>query len=152
MKNLTYLVLLIWSLTAEAATLIPLDSYIQERPKWHEDISELVYVGTRCDCLYTTIGNWAVGNGREQAKSYGRKLLESAEIFRSVYTALSFEVNMNQSSIEKRFQEVVSVYTDKVVENKRLNNNVFDGYVGKDIEVCKKNLPLYEAINSKFKR
>lgn len=151
MKNLMYLVLLILSLPAESATLIPLENYIQERSKWHEDISELAYIGTRCDCLYTAIGIWAVENGREQTKSYGKKLLESADIFRGVSTALSFEVNMNQSSIEKRFEEIMTIYSKAVVENKKLNNNVFDGFVGKDMEVCKKNLPLYQGINTKFK-
>ena len=150
MKNLMYLVLLILSLPAESATLIPLENYVLERPRWQEDISELAYIGTRCDCLYTVIGNWAVENGRAKTKSYGKELLSTSEIFRNVSTSLSVATNMNQTSIEKRFEEIINIYVNTVVDNKRLNNNVFEGYVGKDIEFCKKSLPSYKAINTKI--
>ena len=145
-----YLVLLILSLPAESATLIALENYVQERPKWNEDISELAYIGTRCDCLYTVIGSWAVENGRAQTKLYGKELLATSEIFRNVSTRLSMAANMNQTFIQKRFKEITNIYANTVVENKSVNNFLFEGYVGNDIMFCKRNLPLYKAINTKI--
>lgn len=152
-KNLTLLLLLVFfSSISNSAELIPLESYVSQNSKWYEDTTEMAYFGARCTCLYTLIGTYFVENAAGgEDKDAGRKLLSSSNFFNEVAVKLSFATNMNENSIKSRYQMITKSYTDRLIANKQLNNNMFDDFMKGDVTTCSKYSKMFEELSKQIK-
>ena len=136
-KNCFAVALVLISLSAQAADLMPFSKYIEERPNWFNDGTEVAYAENRCGALYSAIGIYFEANGTTQEdmdtsqrmKKQGLDLMTRGGVLATKY-------GMSAKNSTKRTEAVFKAYVDKLIENKRLNNSIFNDDINADTAFC----------------
>jgi hypothetical protein len=132
-----------------AQNIIPLDQFIKQRNI--NDPSEFAYLGQRCSSLFVMISAVFRENGTAKDAPTSAAFEQKSTVFRNV--ALTLDLGVNKKSMEaviaqiKQFSEI---YAKQMSQNKKINNNYFDGFVGNDLEICADIYPRFEELNKKI--
>lgn len=139
----------IFSTVSFSQSLIPLERYIKERNL--SDPTEFAYVGQRCAALFNMVSALLQENGTSKDAQSISVMNQRSAIFRNV--ALTLDLGPNKKSIDgviAQSKKLSDIYVKQMVENKRVNNNYFDSYIQKDLEICTALYPDYEELNKKI--
>ena len=140
---------LIFSSISFSQSLIPLERYIKERNL--SDPSEFAYVGQRCAVLYNMVSALLQENGTSKDAQTISIMNQRSEVFRNV--SLTLDLAKNKKTVEaiiSQSKKLSEIYVKQMSENKKVNNNYFDGYIQKDLEICSALYPDYEELNKKL--
>lgn len=143
------LALIFFSVSVEAESLIPMSENMEKNRDWINDPSEIVYFGSRCYALYTNLGAYFLENGTSaKDKKSGELLVQKSSIFFDGVYVLSMGLRMSQESFRARNTMLLDAYGKSLIENKRLHNNVFHGYIESDLMQCERLKEDYQQINA----
>ncbi|MCE9551382.1 MAG: hypothetical protein K8R50_10370 [Betaproteobacteria bacterium] len=149
MKINILLALIFFSVSVEAESLIPMSENMEKNRDWINDPSEIAYFGSRCYVLYTLLGGYFLENGTSaENKKTGELFEQTGLIFLASSSVLSVGLGMSQESIIARSKMLTNAYGKSLVENKRLHNNVFHGYIESDLMQCERLNKDYQQINA----
>ena len=140
---------LIFSSISFSQSLIPLERYIKERNL--SDPSEFAYVGQRCAVLYNMVSALLQENGTSKDAQTISIMNQRSEVFRNV--SLTLDLAKNKKTVEaiiSQSKKLSEIYVKQMSENKKVNNNYFDGYIQKDLEICSALYLDYEELNKKL--
>ena len=76
---------------------------------------------------------------------------QRSEVFRNV--SLTLDLAKNKKTVEaiiSQSKKLSEIYVKQMSENKKVNNNYFDGYIQKDLEICSALYLDYEELNKKL--
>ncbi|QWD13105.1 hypothetical protein G6703_02210 [Polynucleobacter paneuropaeus] len=138
-----------FSTVSFSQSLIPLDRYVKERNLG--DPTEFAYVGQRCAALSNMVSALLQENGTSKDAQSISVMNQRSEVFRNV--ALTLDLGANKKSMDaiiSQSKKLSEIYVKQMVENKKVNNNYFDGYIQKDLEICTALYPNYEELNKKI--
>lgn len=150
MKKVLLLILLALSVHISAEEIIPLSKYIKENPKYRDfksDLSSSNYFASRCSAI--------VFKAENRAKQ-DTKHLDAAKTFKrvvEVYDQANFiTANLNGISMENsldRYKVFLDYYEKATMESWRLNNDMFAGGLGEDLNICTNNFKYFDSFVSK---
>jgi len=120
-----------------AQTLIPFEKWQQSRSEWEKDPTEVAYAVLRCGTLFDFLGRVFTENGTTpEQRSNGQTLTQwGGGLIRSG-AALSISAGMDETRILERAQAFFDIYGRQIVENRRLHNDMFQGWIGEDFKFC----------------
>ena len=105
---------------------------------WENDKSELGYVSTRCSALYGNIQAYLVSNSSKSADIENAKAFKkSSEQMLTIGMLASYQSGTSAENFKMRFQQLSQQYFNKIIANKRLNNNAFDQVLTDELMLCK---------------
>lgn len=150
MKKILLYILLTFSFTISAEEMLPLSKYIKENPKYRDfksDLSSSNYFASRCSAIISKAEN------RTKQDS---KYLDAAKTFKrvgEVYDQANFiTANLNGISMEAsldRYKAFLDYYEKATMESWKLNNDMFAGVLGEDLNVCTSNFKYFDSFTSK---
>jgi hypothetical protein len=150
MKKILLLILLTLSFAISAEEIIPLSKYVKENPKFRDfksDLSSSNYFASRCSAIISKAEN------RSKQDS---KYLDAAKTFKKVgevYDQANFiTANLNGISMEKsldRYKSFIDYYEKATMESWKLNNDMFAGVLGEDLNICTSNFKYFDSFTSK---
>ena len=147
MKILLIVLFSIFPIIATAQLLIPLDQWERNTPKWNEDLTEVVYVAARCASINHTVGYYISQEGNKSEDiEFGRKFIEAGNTFVTVSLEIGKNLGMSDKFIYDRHEALTKVYVQKMVENKKMLNQIFSGDFGIDFKFCVAKHPLFKGI------
>lgn len=121
----------------QAADLMPFSKYVDERPNWFNDGTEVAYAENRCGALYSAIGVYFEANGTTQEdKDTSQRMKERGLALMTRGGVLATKYGMTAKNSSKRTEAVFKAYVDKLIENKRLNNSIFNDDINADLGFC----------------
>lgn len=152
MKKILLLILLTLSFAISAEEMIPLSKYIKENPKFRDfkaDLSSSNYFASRCSAIISKAENRAKQDS---------KYLDAAKTFKKVgevYDQANFiTANLNGISYENamtRYKVLLDYYEKATMESWKLNNDMFVGELGEDLNICTSNFKYFEGFVTKNK-
>lgn len=146
--RLIFATLFFLSLTSNVyAELTPLKEHLRNNYDWEKSPSELGYVCTRCGVLLYLINVYSENN-------VDKKTTEELKIRSEVYLQFGEMVSQvngikNKAFLE-RVESITTLYGNDMIQNKKINNNVFTGYIGDDLEICAENFEKVANIIEKI--
>lgn len=147
MKILLMVFLSIFPAIANAELLIPFDQWERNTPKWTEDLTEVAYVAGRCASINHTLGYYISQEGNKPENTdFGRKFIEAGNTFTTVSLEIGKNLGMSDKFIYDRHEALTKVYVKKMVENKKMLNQIFVGDFAIDFNFCVAQYPLFKSI------
>ncbi len=137
MKKTIALLMLTIPLSLSAAELITFTRYVEERPNWFKDGTEVAYAENRCGGLYSAIGVYFDANGTSQEdKDTSQRMKKQGLMLMTRGGVLATKYGMTAENSSKRTEALFKAYVDKLMDNKRLNNSIFNDDINADIKFC----------------
>ena len=147
MKILLIVLFSIVPTIATAQLLIPFDQWERNTPKWNEDLTEVVYVAARCASINHTVGYYISQEGnKSQDIELGKKFIEAGNTFTTVSLEIGINLGMSDKFIYDRHEALSKVYVQKMVENKKMLNQMFAGDFGVDFKFCAAKHSFFKSI------
>ena len=150
MNKILLYILLTFSFTISAEEIIPLSKFIKENHKYRDfksDLSSSNYFASRCSAIISKAENRAKQDS---------KYLEAAKTFKrvgEVYDQANFiTANLNGISMESsldRYKAFLDYYEKATMESWKLNNDMFVGVLGEDLNICTSNFKYFDSFTSK---
>ncbi len=138
---------LILPVIGNSQPLVPLDQWELNTPKWKEDLTEVAYVAGRCASINHTVGYYTSQEGNKQKDiELGGKFIEVGNTFTNVSLEIGISLGMSDKFIYDRHEALTKVYVQKLVENKKMFNQIFTGDFGIDFKFCVAQHPLFKSI------
>lgn len=132
----------------QAADLIPFSKYVDERPRWFEEGPEVAYAENRCGGLYSAIGVYFEANGTTQEdKDTSQQMKKQGLTLMTRGGVLATKYGMTAEKSTKRTELLFESYIDKLVENKRLNNSIFNDDINADLKFCEELTKVTNVID-----
>ena len=132
---------------ASAQLIIPLDQWERNTPKWTEDLTEVAYVAGRCASINHTVGYYISQEGNKPENAdFGRKFIEAGNTFTTVSIKIGKKLGMSDKFIYDRHEAMTKVYVQKMVENKKMLNQIFSGDFAIDFKFCIAQHSLFKSI------
>lgn len=146
-KTLVIVLFSIFPTIAASQLLIPLDQWERNTPNWNEDLTEVVYVAARCASINHTVGYYISQEGnKSQNIELGKKFIEAGNTFTTVSLEIGINLGMSDKFIYDRHEALSKVYVQKMVENKKMLNQIFAGDFGVDFKFCVAKHSLFKSI------
>lgn len=128
------------------AELTPLKEHLRNNYDWERNPSELGYVCTRCGVLLYLVNVYSENN-------VDKKTTEQLKIRSEVYLQFGEMVSqvngIKKKAFLERVESITNLYGNEMINNKKINNNVFTGYIGDDLEICAEN---FEKVSNIIKK
>lgn len=122
---------------SNAQTLIPFETWQKSRSDWASDPTEVAYVVFRCGALLDRVGRVFIENGATpEHRTNGHGLVQRADRLLATGSALSLSTGMDETRLLERAKAFFDIYIRQIVENRRLHNDMFEGWVGEDFQFC----------------
>lgn len=136
------------SLSSSAAELITFSKYVDERPNWFKDGSEVAYAENRCGGLYSAIAVYFDANGTTQEdKNTSQQMKKQGLALMTRGGVLATKYGMTAENSSKRTEALFKAYVDKLMESKKLNNSIFNDEVNADLKFCKELIKVTNVID-----
>ena len=150
MKKLLLLILLTLSLAISAEEMIPLSKYIKENPKFKDfksDLSSSNYFASRCSAIISKAENRAKQDSKymDAAKTFKRvgEVYDQANFITAELSGISIEASLD------RYKAFLGYYEKATMESWKLNNDMFAGVLGEDLNLCTSNFKYFDSFTSK---
>lgn len=139
MKKLSIIfALTMFCLSANSQTLQPLSVWMSERPNWAKDTSEVAYFSLRCNVLLTFVGAYFEKRSTDPRHvEHGKLVSKEAEAFTLPLMIFGQAAGYKLDDLLKRSEKINKIYVSVMATNKDINNNIFDGFVGEDLKICR---------------
>jgi hypothetical protein len=136
-SSIFIIMVMAFSPQANATTLDPFDKWVQTRPNWHNDETEVAYALTRCGALMGVIGGvFAVNPSSEKDVKTGEDMTKRGTALALFGSMVAQKKGMTQENSVKRFGMLSEAYGKIVRDNRALHNNMFQGFVENDFKFC----------------
>ena len=147
MKKLLIIFFSILPAIGNAQILVPFDQWERNTPKWKEDLTEVAYVAGRCASINHTVGYYISQEGNKPENTeFGGKFIEAGNTFTTVSLEIGMNLGMSYKFIYDRHEALTKVYVQKLVENKKMLNQIFAGDFGIDFKFCVAQHPFFKSI------
>ena len=147
MKKLLIIFFSILPAIGNAQILVPFDQWERNTPKWKEDLTEVAYVAGRCASINHTLGYYISQEGNKPENTeFGGKFIEAGNTFTTVSLEIGINLGMSDKFIYDRHEALTKVYVQKLVENKKMLNQIFACDFGIDFKFCVAQHPFFKSI------
>jgi hypothetical protein len=150
MKKLLLLISLTLSLAISAEEMIPLSKYVKENPKYRDfksDLSSSNYFSSRCSAIISKAENRAKQDSKylDAAKTFKRvgEVYDQANFITAELSGISIEASLD------RYKAFLGYYEKATMESWKLNNDMFAGVLGEDLNICTSNFKYFDSFTSK---
>ena len=148
MRTLFFLSAILISFNVIGAELIPFTKYVDDRPNWFKDGTEIAYAENRCGGLYSAIGVYFDANGTSaEDKDTGQRMKKQGLTLMTRGGILATKYGMTAENSSKRTEALFKSYVDKLMENKRLNNSIFNDDINADLKFCEQLIKVTNVID-----
>jgi hypothetical protein len=104
-------------------------------------------VAGRCASINHTVGYYISQEGnRPEDVALGKKFIDSGNTFAAVSLEVGKNLGMSDKFIYDRHEALAKVYVQKLVENKKMLNQIFVGDFAVDFKFCVSQHPLFKSI------
>jgi len=122
---------------AYAEDLEPFEKWIKDRPNWTDDDTELAYATTRCGTLFLVVGGVFVENPANQENvRQGNEIRARGLALQILGSKIAELKGMSQENHIERVKLLYKSYAERIVTNRRLHNNMFQGWIQNDFKFC----------------
>ena len=129
MKKLLLLLFLIPNLvTAES-----IQDYLDNNPRWSEEIKEIIYLTTRCSGILQVVGQHRIVVGDAEL---GSVLLEDGRDLGLRSAQLALDSGLSEDNIKDRMIYWMKKYAEDSISNTDNYNNIFVGDFADDFTFC----------------
>ncbi len=139
MRVIALFLLSIYGSSVIAQQLVPFDTWKTTRGNWFEDPTEISYVGARCNALMAMVGGYFLMNpGKQEDVKTGQGVVDrgKAFLFVSLFLGTGARGGMSSEAFTSRQLLLTQTYSNKIIENKRLHNNIFESPILEDFNFC----------------
>ena len=150
MKKILLFILLTLSFAISAEEMIPLSKYVKENPKFRDfksDLSSSNYFASRCSAIISKAENRAKQDRKylDAAKTFKRvgKVYDQANFITAELSGISIEASLD------RYKAFLDYYEKATLESWRINNDMFAGVLGEDLNICTSNFKYFDSFTSK---
>ena len=150
MKKVLLFILLALSIHISAEEIIPLSKYIKENPKYRDfksDLSSSNYFASRCSAIISKAENRAKQDSKylDAAKTFKRvgEVYDQANFITAELSGISIEASLD------RYKAFLGYYEKATIESWKLNNDMFTGVLGEDLNICTSNFKYFDSFTSK---
>ena len=150
MKKVLLFILLTLNFTISAEEIIPLSKYIKENPKYRDfksDLSSSNYFASRCSAIISKAENRAKQDSKymDAAKTLKRvgEVYDQANFITAELGGISIEASLD------RYKAFLGYYEKATMESWKLNNDMFAGVLGEDLNLCTSNFKYFDSFTSK---
>ena len=129
MKKLLLLLFLIPNLvTAES-----IQDYLDNNPRWSEEIKEIIYLTTRCSGIVQVVGQHRITVGDAEL---GPVILEEGRDLGLRSAQLALDEGLSEDNIKDRMIYWMKRYAEDSISNTDNYNNIFVGDFADDFTFC----------------
>lgn len=122
---------------SQTHNLEPFEDWLQSRPRWSQDKTEVAYVAVRCGALYGVIGSrFASNDQKPELRQSGNDTIARGAILTMFGNELGKDSGMSNAVAKRRLNLIMDAYQQAVVLNRSLHNNMFHGYIQQDFSFC----------------
>jgi hypothetical protein len=151
MKKLLIFIGVVFHALANAQQLTPFDQWERDTPKWTEDLTEVVYVAGRCASISHTLGMYISQEGNKpEDVAMGKKFIDAGNTFTTVSLEIGKNLGMSNQFIYDRHEALTKVYVQKLVENKKMHNQIFVGDFAIDFKFCVAQHSFFKSLSDYF--
>jgi hypothetical protein len=134
-KNFLIVIFLIFSSNVYAE-LTPLKEHLKNNHNWELESTELAYVCIRCGTLMYLVNEYTENNVDKKTTN---ELKLRSDVYLEFGEMVSKANGQKDKALLERMESILILYANEMIENKKINNNVFTGFVGDDLEICAEN-------------
>lgn len=150
MKKILLFILLTLNFAISAEEMMPLSKYIKENPKFIDfksDLSSSNYFASRCSAIISKAENRTKQDSRylDAAKTFKRvgEVYDQANFITANLNGISMEASLN------RYKAFIDYYEKATMESWKLNNDMFVGVLGEDLDICTSNFKHFDSFVSR---
>lgn len=142
----TFLVMASISTAIFASELTPFSDWVQNRPNWDMDPTEISYAATRCGVLLAVIGKTFETNpSKAEDVTQGRQLVERGHSLAIFGGVIANNTGMTRANQNNRYKLLLEAYAETTKRNRAMHNNMFHGHIEDDLNFC---IDLERKINA----
>lgn len=130
---------LMLSFNASAAEMMPLSKYIEENPNFKEDPASATYFASRCSALFSKVENRLKQDERKKTQDLVKSYKNAGITYDLVSLSIIKDIGMSEEKFFARYKTLLDAYEKHTVENWKLNGDMFEGWVGDDLQICSEN-------------
>jgi hypothetical protein len=149
MKKLLILLLLISNLVIAQEKIVPLTEYTTSNIDWQSNLYDVYYVACRCGFAYQAAYEEMQKHTEDEVDTYfhdrGYVMIMSMADY---LTDNADEKSFFDKKLENQMEAIFAFYQDEASKS-YIENNKFNGIIGKDILTCKDYESFYNSLNKK---
>jgi|688.fasta_scaffold732224_2 hypothetical protein len=150
MKKLLAMILLLGCSTAFSGEMKPLSEFIRQNPKFKSDPVAAIFITSRCSALFSKVTTKLLSDSREEKQQQGKDFEDYGTIYDGASMHLSKTIGMTQKIFLSRYKTHLDSYEKEVMKNFNLKGDMFEGWIGKDLEICTDNFNyFFEYVHKK---
>ena len=128
-------------LSAEMMT--PLSSYIKKNPKFQTDPATAIFLTSRCSALFWKVAVRLNSDTRPEQQEQGKKFENYGTIYDGASMYLHKKIGMSEKVFLSRYKIHLDQYEKQIMQNYSLNGDMFEGWVGEDLNICSTNYTYF---------
>lgn len=122
--------------SAKSQSLIPLDKWMDERPSWLNDTSEMAYFTVRCNSLLSLVSQFFISRARHQEDMIGgQKVKQDSEAYILPVIVFGRASGYEYTDVMARSSTLIKIYSEQMGSSKEITNSIFSGYLGDDFKI-----------------
>jgi hypothetical protein len=145
MKKLLLIISLIACSSAFSAEMVPLSKYIKENPKFKEDLPSAAFFVSRCSAVFSKAENRLKQDNRKKYQDISENFKIWGTIYDGSAAIITQEIGMSLESYKSRYKTHLDIYEKQTIENWNTDGDMFVGWVGDDLDICKANYKYFET-------
>jgi hypothetical protein len=128
-------------LSAEMMT--PLSSYIKKNPKFQTDPVAAIFLTSRCSAVFSKVAIRLNSDNRPEKQQQGKEFEDYSTIYDGASMFLHKKIGMSQKVFLARYKIHLDQYEKQIMQNYSLNGDMFEGWVGEDLNICSTNYTYF---------
>lgn len=130
-----------------AAELEPLKQFINRKPQFIVDKSDVQFVATRCSALYLVLSSRTdEASKAKDMQGMTKEFVDRAATYEQVREVLSRATDLRGELARNQQKDFAKSYADITLVNWKKNGDIFEGMVNDDLNVCQDNYPYFKKL------
>ena len=142
MRRFMLLVFFISNIVFAHNDILSIDDYMNEHPRWKNELSNIIYIGTRCGMVFFEASN-------EVSKEINNKNAEKYSYVSKIFFYNTSDIANNKVIWPPHTRLILEFYGYFYKQNifkNYLGNDEFTGLIKKDLETCIVNYDFFEKL------
>ena len=123
--------------------MTPLSSYIKKNPKFRTDPASAIFLTSRCSALFWKVAVRLNSDTRPEQQEQGKKFENYGTIYDGAGMYLHKKIGMSEKVFLSRYKIHLDQYEKQIMQNYSLNGDMFEGWVGEDLNICSTNYTYF---------
>ena len=133
--------------TLNAAELEPLKQFINRKPQFISDKSDVQFIATRCSALYLVLSSRTdEASKAKDMQGMTKEFVDRAATYEQVREVLSRATGLRGEPSRNQQKDFAKSYADITLSNWKQSNDLFRGIVGEDLGVCRDSYPYFKKL------